>query len=119
MADQKISAMPAATQVNDSDIVPIVQGGANKSATRAKMLTAAPGVQISLVGSDSSAVQVSPDGTISVLNSAGGLVQVAPDGSIVISSATGVINVGSLSTVNPHVVGQLFRTGTALQVSTG
>lgn len=33
MADTKISAMPVATILNAADIIPIVQGGANKSAT--------------------------------------------------------------------------------------
>lgn len=32
MADQKISALTAATALNDADLIPIVQGGANKSA---------------------------------------------------------------------------------------
>ncbi len=33
MADTKISNMTAATSVADADLVPIVQGGANKKAT--------------------------------------------------------------------------------------
>jgi hypothetical protein len=33
MADEKISAMPVASSVADADIAPIVQSGANKSAT--------------------------------------------------------------------------------------
>jgi hypothetical protein len=34
MASEKISDMPAATQLNDADLIPIVQGGANLSVTR-------------------------------------------------------------------------------------
>jgi hypothetical protein len=34
MADTKISALTAATSVADADLIPIVQGGANKKATR-------------------------------------------------------------------------------------
>lgn len=33
MADEKISAMPAAVSVGASDIIPIVQGGVNKTVT--------------------------------------------------------------------------------------
>lgn len=35
MANKKISALTAATVVNDTDLIPIVQGGVNKKATRA------------------------------------------------------------------------------------
>ena len=40
MADTKISADPAATALASTDIVPVVQGGANKKATVAQLATA-------------------------------------------------------------------------------
>lgn len=42
MADQKISDMTAATSVGNADLVPIVQSGLNKKATREQLLTSDP-----------------------------------------------------------------------------
>ena len=53
MADEKISEMTAATVVNDADMIPIVQSGANKRATRPMLLTAESGEDIALTGNGS------------------------------------------------------------------
>lgn len=43
MADEKISAMPAATATATGDLIPIVQGGVNKKATKAVLFQGAAG----------------------------------------------------------------------------
>lgn len=50
MASQKISAMPAAAVTNNADVLPIVQAGLNKKATRDVLMTAASGEDIHLFG---------------------------------------------------------------------
>jgi hypothetical protein len=48
MASEKISAMPSATEVGNTDVVPVVQSGANKKSTRLLLLTAGSGEEIAL-----------------------------------------------------------------------
>lgn len=56
MADTKISDMAAATAVADADLIPIVQGGVNLSATRALLLSGDGAENVALVaGSGSNA----------------------------------------------------------------
>lgn len=60
MPDTKISAMTPATVMNDTDIFPIVQGGANFSATKAQLLTAPAGGQIELADLTGDALTLNP-----------------------------------------------------------
>jgi len=76
MADMKISAMPAATQIANADIMPIVQGGANKKCTRQLMLTAAVGEDITILGASGQVINIFSDSgaTTLVLDDGGGCV---------------------------------------------
>lgn len=67
MANEKISAMTTASQVANADIVPIVQGAANKKATRTVLLTGAAGEDIVIQGSTGQSVKLlSADGQTEV-----------------------------------------------------
>jgi len=48
MPDQKISDLAAATSTANADLLPTVQGGVNKKATRAIVLTGAPGEDMTM-----------------------------------------------------------------------
>jgi len=51
MANEKISAMTAATEVGNGDLIPIVQGGVNMAAARDLLLTGAAAQDINVDGS--------------------------------------------------------------------
>jgi hypothetical protein len=52
MSSQKISQMPVATETALDDLIPIVQGGVNKSITKDLLLTAAIGEYIAMESAD-------------------------------------------------------------------
>jgi hypothetical protein len=65
MADEKISAMPASTAAGDTDLIPIVQGGVNKSTTRAVLLHAATGSPV-ILGGGGASITVDDSGNIAI-----------------------------------------------------
>jgi len=56
MADEKISAMTAASQMANADVMPIVQGGANLKATKLQLLTGASGEDLTLTAHASQSI---------------------------------------------------------------
>jgi len=58
MADTKITAMAAAAEVANADVVPLVSAGTNEKATRAQLLTGAATEIIELVASAGQLVQL-------------------------------------------------------------
>jgi len=92
MADTKISAMAAATEVLNADVVPIVNGGANFKATRQLLLTAGTGEDIELVPSAGGVAKIENAG-------AQGRVEVDASGNPnIISSLTVTVGRADLST---------------------
>jgi len=89
MADEKISALTAATSWANADITVIVQGGADKKITKSLILTAGAGEDIALKadGAHASAL-VSADGNtqIGVANGGGAM---SSDGGFFIHSLVG------------------------------
>lgn len=79
MADTKISAMSVAPDVGNADVVPIVSAGANEKATRAQLLTAKTGEDISLVGAATQSVLMTDAGGTAV-------VVILPNKAIVVAS---------------------------------
>jgi len=65
MADLKISAMTAATQMALADVVPIVQGGANKKCAKQQLFEAAP--------SESLLMKWASGGNCGIADNSGGL----------------------------------------------
>jgi hypothetical protein len=63
MANEKISAMTAATTVHNADLLPIVQSGANKKATR-DLLLAAPAGENLLMQSNTAYIEIFDSGFI-------------------------------------------------------
>lgn len=68
MASEKISEMTAASSVANADEVPILQGGVNKRATRAFLLTGADGEEIVLKAGDGEKVRITNhDGSCAIV----------------------------------------------------
>jgi hypothetical protein len=110
MADEKISAMPAATDVNNVDLIPIVQGGVNMSATRALLLTSASET-IGLSQGDGGVVELTDDGLINVQDS---------DGVGFMSDVLShFILTATPPTSDPHVVNAIYTLAGVLHVSAG
>jgi len=76
MADEKISAMTSATFVDNSDVLPIVQGGANFKATKELILTAHAGEPLTLKGSASHYVVMVSDALDALCQVGDGNVQI-------------------------------------------
>ena len=76
MADEKISAMPAATSVGNADLLPIVQGGVNKRATKILFLTQSTGEPIGLVGPGVAIIRIDSAGGLQLTAEAGQPVQI-------------------------------------------
>jgi hypothetical protein len=75
MPDTKISAMTAAASILDADLVPIVQGGVNKKATKQQVLMGGAGEDIALQGSAGQAAKlVNAAGSSGVFVTAAGAV---------------------------------------------
>ena len=94
MADEKISAMAAATEVANADIMPIVQGGVNLSATRELLLTAAPASYIHLVGNDGTSALTIDSGNTGSLVCAGDVsMSSTPAGALIYADTAGSIGI--------------------------
>lgn len=126
MADEKISAMPGATEMDDADVFPIVQGGVNKKCTRGILLTAAPGGDITVRNSNNTASLTLQDDSIMslagpsvsitidvdaniTLASNGQMFMLNSDGSILISPA--------LPASDPGNPGQLYAVAGVVHIS--
>lgn len=101
MADEKISDMPGTSEVSNSDILPIVQGGVNKQCGKSSFLQAAPGESITIASADGSvSVRIDTDGTLRI-------------------TTNGVMFLDGLPTSDPGNPGQWFVAGNVLTQSTG
>jgi len=93
MADEKISAMTAATNTAPADLVPIVQGGTNKKATRTILLTGDGSGNLAIQQSGGF-VDVAADGSLSMLAPAGKTIVLAQGSIIVVEVlATGDVTI--------------------------
>lgn len=104
MADTKISAMTSATTVANADVVPIVQGGANKKATKAKLLTADSGEAITLAGNASAVVTINASGEPTIQAASGQVLWLKGNTAFLVIDDSGAIGMSCAS-------------GTALQVN--
>lgn len=66
MADEKISAMTSATVMSNLDVVPIVQGGANKKVEKAIFLKTGTSESVAFVGPTTEFVGILASGVASV-----------------------------------------------------
>lgn len=110
MPDLKISAMPVATHVANADISPIVQGGNNISASRAEMLTAAPGESIELACQTSGHIEITnvggiemsvTPGQVMVIFINGGIIKGFADGSMELQPPVGKVLTLYYTPLNP------------------
>ena len=102
MADEKISAMPPATQLNDADVIPIVQGGVNKTVTRSVFL-AAPALEVIDLSAGGTTLGIDIVGNLqAVLNAGAEFEVIHSSGSIISIDSAGVVNldVGTTGTIN-------------------
>jgi hypothetical protein len=97
---EKISAMPSATQMNNADVLPIVQGGVNKKITRDVFLTANGTDDLAIVGASLDRIDLPHGGGIIVTADSGDTIEllnainlaeisISPAGAITVASATG------------------------------
>ena len=120
MADEKISQMPFADGVSNSDVLPIVQGGVNKQVAKSSFLTADEGEGI-VIG-DGTGAGCGTDGEGSVFCQAinGDGILGDADGGVRITTSNGSVKiVGTLPTSDPHVAGQFWNSAGVLHISAG
>ena len=82
---KKISQLPAASALSDADLIPIVQAGVTKKATKAQV-----GASIIAAAAASQAIVVDVSGSDSIELAAGTYIQ-----AIIITGSTGPVNVGT------------------------
>jgi hypothetical protein len=88
MPNEKISAMPAATSVSNADVLPIIQGGVNKKATKAVLLTPPPGEHLYLFTANGHFIDLAPDGSFLFFNGAASI-SVSAAGVVTLNGAGG------------------------------
>ena len=86
MADTKISAMTAATDCDNADVLPIVQAGVNNKITRAILLTAKTAQAICLQGGLTGKVQMRGQGGTA-------LIEISGSDDIIIKSPTNLVDI--------------------------
>ena len=82
---KKISQLPAASALSDADLIPIVQAGVTKKATKAQV-----GASIIAAAAASQAIVVDVSGSDSIELAAGTYIQ-----AIIVTGSTGPVNVGT------------------------
>ncbi len=91
MANEKISAMPAVVSILNADLLPVVQSGVNKSATRPTLLHAQSPDTMTLVHNSGCFIQLNPTGNLNIS---------VPNGStmFIVSSLAGITldNLGNI-----------------------
>lgn len=116
MANEKISAMPAATEVVDTDLVPIVQAGINKKATRQMLLTGSNNAPILLRGSSGQfagiqagifSIQIRDDGFLSI-TFPGGTIQSDSAGNLILHGSTvAILSISGAVTIGQDIGGSV------------
>ncbi len=98
MADERISAMPAATEVLQVDVVPIVQGGVNKKTSKQILLEAATGEEVAFRGLGVSFVGIDNTGRAVALADAGktATLQVPSGGQMGVDAAGGCFGTATI-----------------------
>lgn len=87
MADEKISAMAAATQCANADVLPLVQGGVNKKVSRQVLLLGAPAEDIDIQAGAGAALRLLDElgGVVLLIASTGDVSLQAPNGAVTVN----------------------------------